>query len=106
MGQLRIVLGTHDHIDGSVRLEKGDSRLKIGQFKNGLVKIKGQTGCRKFVVASLEILLSPIRPDPLGEMMDRFEFLQGLEVEGERGEVKKSQGSQGQSVMSSNQTPH
>ena len=106
MGQLRIAFGAHDHINGGFRLQKGDSRLKIAQFKNRLVQVKGQAGCRKFVVASLQILLLFIRPYPLSEMMDRFVFLKRPEVKGEAGEVKKGQGSQGQGVVSSHETPH
>jgi len=80
--------------------------LEIAQLKNGLIQIKGQARCRKLVVASLEILLSSIRFDPLGEMTDGFECFERLEVKGEGGEVKKGQGSQGQGVVSSHQTPH
>ena len=106
MGQLRIVFGAHDHVDGDFGLQKGDSGLKIAQFENRLVQIKGQAGSREFVVAGLEILLLFIRPYPLSEMMDRFVFLQGLEVKSEGGEVKKAQGSQGQGVASSHEAPH
>ncbi len=106
MGQLRIVFGAHDHVDGDFGLQKGDSGLKIVQFKNRLVQIEGQAGCRKLVVAGLEILLLFIRRYPLSEMMDGFVFLQGLEIKSEGGEVKKAQGSQDQGEVSSYQAPH